>query len=127
MFILLRLLFTAITLYLFLNILLDNFDDRHNAITNKIYIFLFIFLINFLFNISAIFINSSNITISLLIDTAINNALLSIIAFDVYNDLIYNGYFKNYSFHQKTLILILLIISFMACIKILQLLISNTC
>lgn len=125
MLILVRLLFTAITLYLFFNIVLDNFDDRYNAITNKIYLFLFVFIINFLFNFSTILININSISINSLVESAINNALLSVISFDIYNDLIYNGYFKNYTFHQKTLVLLLLIISFMACIKILQLVISS--
>jgi hypothetical protein len=75
-------------------------------------------------NISNI-INSSKFAMDEVIETSINNALLAVIAFDVYNDLVYNNYFKTYNNQQKILILILLIIGFMTAIKFLQLLISN--
>ena len=60
-----------------------------------------------------------------IIEDSVNNALLSIVAFDVYNDLVYLKYYQGLNNHQQILVLVLLIIGFMASIKILQLLISN--
>jgi hypothetical protein len=125
MLIIARLLILAITLYMFVSLFLDNFDDRHNAIAYKIYLFLFVFIMQFMFQIFTNIINSNKIVIDEIIETSINNALLAVIAFDVYNDLVYNNYFKTYNHQQKILILILLIIGFMTVIKFLQLLISN--
>lgn len=126
MLVLARLLFLAISLYMFISLFLDNFDDRHNAIAYKIYLFLFVFIIQFLFQIFSNLINAQKFAMDELIETSINNALLAIIAFDVYNDLSYNKYFSNYKEkQQKILILILLIIGFMTAIKFLQLLITN--
>ena len=120
-----RLLILAITLYMFVSLFLDNFEDRHNAIAYKIYLFLFVFIIQFLFQIFGNLINSTKFAIDEIIETSINNALLAVIAYDVYNDLVYNNYFKIYNHQQKILILILLIIGFMTAIKFLQLLITN--
>ena len=122
-----RLLFIGITLYMFISLFLDNFEDRKNAIPYKIYLFLFIFMMQFIFQIFSNIISSSKLAINELIEISINNALLAVIAFDVYNDLNYNGFFKSYQSNsqQKILILILLIIGFMSAIKILQLLISS--
>ena len=125
MFILIRLLVLAITLYMFISLFLENFEDRHNAIAYKIYLFLFIFIIQFLFQIFTNLIQSEKIIIDQIIETSINNALLAVIAFDIYNDLYYNNYFRTFNNQQKILILILLIIGFMTIIKFLQLLISN--
>lgn len=125
MLVIVRLLILAITLYMFISLFLDNFEDRHNAIAYKIYLFLFVFIIQFLFQIFTNLIHSQKINIDEIVETAINNALLSVIAYDVYNDLVYNNYFKTYNSQQKILILILLIIGFMTAIKFLQLLISN--
>ena len=60
-----------------------------------------------------------------LIETSINNSLLAVIAFGLYCDLSYNGFYRGYDHNQKTLVLILLIIGFIATIKILELLISS--
>jgi hypothetical protein len=125
MFVIAKLLILAITLYMFVSLFLDNFDDRHNSIAYKIYLFLFVFIIQFLFEIFTNLINSKKIAMDEIIETSINNALLAVIAFDIYNDLVYNNYFSAYNHQQKILILILLIIGFMTAIKFLQLLISN--
>jgi len=125
MFVIAKLLFMAITLYMFVSLFLDNFDDRQNAISYKIYLFLFIFIMQFLFQIFTNIINSNKIAVNEIIETSINNALLAIIAFDIYNDLVYNNFFRTYNHQQKILILILLIIGFMTTIKILELLISS--
>ena len=120
-----RLLILAIVLYMFVSLFLDNFDDVHNSIAYKIYLFLFVFIIQFLFQIFSNLINSNKVAVDEIIETSINNALLAVIAFDIYKDLVYNNYFKTYNREQKILILILLIIGFMTAIKFLQLLISN--
>ena len=120
-----RLLFIAITLYMFVSLFLNNFNDRNNAIIYKIYLFLFIFIMNFLFQIFSNLIQTRKFVINEIIETSINNALLAIIAFDVYGDLAYNNFFSKYTDQQRILVLILLIIGFMTGIKILQLLISS--
>jgi len=125
MLVLARLLFMAITLYMFISLFLDKFDDRHNAIAYKVYLFLFVFIMHFLFQVFTILINSGKVIINEIIETSINNALLAIIAFDIYNDLSVDKFFDTYTSQQKTLVLILLIIGFMTGIKILQLLISS--
>ena len=125
MIILLKLLVLAIILYFFINIFLDNFDDRHNGIAYKIYLFLFVFIIQFIFHILSNLTSSTKILINEIIETSINNSLLAVIAFDIYNDLEYINYFKTYNKQQKILMLILLIIGFMTIIKFIQLLISN--
>lgn len=102
---------------------MNNPDDRENAIMNKIYLFIFVFIINFISS----FINyllSSTYSFNDVIIFSVNNALISIIAYDVYNDLTYNDYFKNYSHHQKSVILILLMIAFMTIIKLIQIIIT---
>ena len=106
-----------------MNYFLSNPDDRENAIINKIYLFLFVFIINF---ISAFVSNlfSNNFSLYDIITFSVNNALISIIAYDVYNDMIYNGYLKNYTHHQKSIILILLMIAFMTIIKLIQIIIT---
>ena len=102
---------------------LSNPDDRENAILNKIYLFLFVFIINFLSGVvNGIF--SGDFILYDIITFSVNNALISIIAYDTYNDMIYNGYLKNYSHAQKSIILILLMISFMTIIKLIQIIIT---
>ncbi len=125
MLIIARLLITGIILYMFVSLFLVNFDDRHNAIIYKIYLFLFMFIIQFLFQIFSGLVLTHKINVSEIIETSINNALLSIIAYDVYGDLAYNNFFSTYTHQQKILVLILLIVGFMTGIKILQLLISS--
>jgi hypothetical protein len=125
MFIIARLIFLAFILCMFFTLFLNNFEDRHNAISYKIYLFLFVFTINFLFTFFNNLVSSKKIIIKELIEVSINNALISVIAFDVYNDLGINELFLKYTHSQKTLILVLLIVGFMATIKILQLLISS--
>ena len=125
MLILARLIFMAFTLYMFISIFLDNFDDRKNAIPYKIYLFLFVFIVQFLFQVFSNILSASKIPISELIESAISNALIAVIAFDIYNDLVYDKFFRTYNNQQKTLIIVLLIIGFMTTIKILQLLINS--
>ena len=123
--ILARLIFMAICLYLFITFFLNNFDDRQNSISYKVYLFLFIFIIQFLFQIFTNLLSSVKISINDLIESSINNAIVAVLAYDVYNDLVYNKFFITYNNQQKTLILVLLIIGFMTAIKIVQLLINS--
>ncbi len=125
MLVLVRLIFMGIALYMFISLFLDNFDDRQNAIPYKIYLFLFVFLIQFLFQIFSNILSSSKIPISVLVESAISNALISVIAFDIYNDLVYIKFFKTFNNQQKTMFLVLLIVGFMTTIKLLQLLINS--
>lgn len=125
MLIIARLLVLGIILYLFISLFLDDFEDRRNAIPYKIYLFLFIFIFNFMFQIFSNLMTKNKINIGELIETSINNSLLAVIAYDVYNDLSYNNYFRSYNHQQKILILILLITGFITTIKFLELLISS--
>jgi hypothetical protein len=124
MFVIARLILTAIVLFMFISLFLDDFEDRHNAISYKIYLFLFIFIINFLFQFFTNLVYSKKIIISEFIEVSINNSLIAVIAFDVYNDLAISNYFAKYNRDQKILVMVLLIVGFMATIKILELLIS---
>ena len=83
------------------------------------------FIIQFLFQIFSGLVLTHKINVSEIIETSINNALLSVIAYDVYGDLAYNNFFSTYTHQQRILVLILLIVGFMTGIKILQLLISS--
>jgi hypothetical protein len=115
----------AIALYMFLNYFLNDYEDKNNVFMNKIYIFLFVFLAHFIFQFFFSLCGTNETTISSLIESAINYSILAIIAFDIYNDMTYNGYFLNYTHKQKILMLILLIVGFMTVIKLIQLLISS--
>ena len=125
MYILGNLILLGIILYLFIGLFLEDFDNRSNAISYKIYIFLFIFILYFKFQIFNNLVYYKTINFSKIIEVSINNAILAIIAFDIFNDLSYNKFFDTFSREQKILVLILLIIGFMATIKILELMISS--
>jgi hypothetical protein len=125
MLVLAKLVFMAVALFMFINLFLSDFEDKKNAISYKIYLFLFVFVLNFMFHIFGNLINNKKISMVELIESSINNSLLAVIAYGVYGDLINDGFYKDYSHSQKTMILILLIIGFIATIKILELLISS--
>lgn len=125
MLVLARLVFIAVSLFMFINLFLSDFEDKKNAISYKIFLFLFVFVLNFMFQIFSNLINKDKILIDEIIEMSINNALLSVVAFSVYDDLSANGFFNQYNHYQKSLILILLIIGFIATIKILELLITS--
>lgn len=125
MLVLARLVFIAVSLFMFINLFLSDFEDKKNAISYKIYLFLFVFVLNFMFQIFSDLINKVKISMDEIIEMSINNALLAVVAFGVYDDLSCNGFFNQYNHYQKSLILILLIIGFIATIKILELLITS--
>ena len=126
--ILIKLFLLTIALYVYLNHFMNNFGDRQYALNNKaflfIYVFIIQFLINFISNIKGIS-NDENMSINDVIETSVNSALLAIIAYDIYGDLVYKKYYVGLSHQQQIMVLILLIIGFMATVKVLQLLISN--
>ena len=125
MILLLRLIFTGIALFFFVALFLENFDDRRNSIVYKLYLFTFIFLLQIVLNVFNNIFNKEKITLNSIMETAINNALLSVIAFDVYNDLIYEGFYNGYNSYQKIAALVLLILAFITTVKLLQLLLTQ--
>lgn len=125
MILLLRLIFTGIALFFFVALFLENFDDRQNSIVYKLYLFTFIFLLQIVLNVFNNIFNKEKITLNSIMETSINNALLAVIAFDVYNDLIYEGFYKGYNSYQKIATLVLLILAFITTVKMLQLLLTQ--
>jgi hypothetical protein len=125
MFLLLRLILTGIALFFFVVMFLENFDDRRNSIVYKLYLFAFIFLLQIILNVFNNIFNKEKITLNSIMDTAVNNALLSVVAFDVYNDLVYDGFYKGYTQYQKVSVLVFLVLSFITTVKILQLLLTQ--
>jgi hypothetical protein len=104
---------------------LENFDDRRNSIVYKLYLFIFIFLLQLILNVFNNIFNKEKLTLNSIMETAINNAFLSVIAFDVYNDLVYEGFYKGYNSYQKIATLVLLILTFITTVKMLQLLLTQ--
>lgn len=125
MLVLARLVFIAVSLFMFISLFLSDYEDKKNAISYKVYLFLFVFVLNFMFQIFANLINRVKISIDEIIESSINNGLLAIIAFGIYGDLNDQNFFNQYSDHQRELILILLIIGFMATIRILECLMNS--
>ncbi len=123
--ILIKLLITAFALYFYLNNFMENINDREYAIPHKIYLFIFIFILQFLVSFITNVRSKEKITVGEIVQDSVNNALLSVVAFDVYNDLIYLKYYQGLSSRQQIMVLILLIIGFMVSVKILELLITN--
>jgi hypothetical protein len=125
MILLFRLLFTGIALFFFIASFLENFEDRRNSIAYKLYLFTFLFLLQVTLNIFNNIFNKEKLTLNSIMETAINNALLSVVAFDVYNDLVFDGFYAGYSPYQKVSVLVLLILAFITTVKILQLLLTQ--
>jgi hypothetical protein len=123
--ILIRLFITGIALFFYLSMFLPNFDDRSNAIPYKLYMFLFVFIIQFMLYFLTNATSSNKSSLNQIIESSINNALLAVIAYDVYNDLYFNKIFINMNEHQRIISLVLLIVGFMTMVKIIQLLITN--
>ena len=61
-----------------------------------------------------------------IVDVSINDGLLSVIAFDIYKDMISQGKYEGYSKSLKSLVLVLLILAFITSIKLLHLLFSRS-
>ena len=125
MILLLRIIFTGIALFFFTALFLENFDNRDNAIVYKLYLFTFVFLLQIILNIFNNLFNKDKITLNSIMDTAVNNALLAVIAFDVYGDLTYQKILNFNNKYQQIAVLILLILGFITTIKLLQLLLTQ--
>ena len=98
-------------------------DDRSNVFVYKIYLFLFIFFIQFILTIISMLI-TNQIDFNEAIELAVRDALIAVIAYDIYNDLIYNKFFLTYNSSQKIIILTLLIICFLTIIKLFELFVA---
>jgi len=125
MYFLAKLIYLAIALFIFFTSIITNVDDKHYAINNKLYLFIYFFILQFIFEVISKVMSNQPIDINSIIQTCISSSLLAVIAFDVYNDLIYNGYFLNYSENQKYAILILLILGFITVIQVLQIILTT--
>jgi len=125
MILLLRIIFTAIALFFFVLFMLKNFDDRHNAIVYKVYLFVFIFTLQIILNIFNNLFDKQKLSLNSIMETAVNNALLAVIAYDIYGDLLFNGHFNNYNEKQKILVLVILVIGLITTVKLLELLLSQ--
>ena len=124
MFTFINLIFLFISLYIYVLYFLNSPYDGENVIMNKLYLFLFVFIINFISAFINNLFSKGSSSLYSIVSYSVNNALISVIAFDTYNDLIYNGYFKTFSHHQKSIILVLLMIAFMTIIKLIQIIIT---
>ena len=125
MILLLRIIFTGIALFFFTLFFLENYDDRNNAIIYKLYLFTFVFLLQIMLNVFNNLFSGEKITMNYIMDTAVNNALLAVIAFDVYGDLTYQKVITFQNKYQQIAVLVLLIIGFIATVKLLQLLLTQ--
>jgi hypothetical protein len=125
MILLFRILFTAIFLFFFITVFLENFQDRDNAIVYKLYIFTFVFILQIILNIFNNIFNKDKITLNSIMDTAVNNALLAVIAFDIYGDLTYQKIINLNNKHQSVFALVLLIVGLITTVKLLQLLLTQ--
>ncbi len=123
--ILIRLFITGILLFVYLSLFLPNIEDRSNAIPYKIYMFLFIFIVQFILYFLTNRTLANKNTINQIVESSVNNALLAVIAYDVYGDLYAGNIFDNMDANQRNISLVLLIVGFMATVKIIQLLMTN--
>jgi len=125
MILLLRLLITGIALFLFVLTYLQDFDNRQNALPYKLYLFLFMFLFQVTINIFNNFIVNKKLSLNAIVENSVNTALISVISYDIYNDLVYNGFYRTLDKTQKTAVLVLLIMGFITSIKMLEMLITT--
>ena len=125
MILLLRLLITGIALFLFVITYLPDFDQRQNSLSYKLYLFLFMFLLQVIIGIFNNFIVSKKLSLNVIIENSVNTALISVISYDIYNDMIFNGFYRTLDSTQKSAVLVLLIMGFITSIKMLQMLIST--
>ena len=125
MILLLRLLITGIALFLFVITYLQDFDDRRNSLSYKLYLFLFMFLLQVTMGIFNNFIVSKKLSLNVIIENSVNTALVSVISYDIYNDLVFDGFYRTLDSTQKAAVLVLLVMGFITSIKMLQMLIST--
>jgi len=122
---LIKLLALGILLFAFVLVVLDNFDNRQNALAYKIYMFVFVFFVMITLGILDNVYSHSDLKLNHIVDNSINYGIISVLAYDVFNDQIYNGFYKNYNNYQRIMTLVILIIGFITSIKLLQLLFDS--
>jgi hypothetical protein len=120
-----NLIYLAIALFIFFTFLVNNYEDKYFAISNKLYLFIYFFILQFIFEIFNAISIDKPFSINEIMQSCIASSLIVVIAFDVYGDLLYNNFFNNYTSSQKEGALILLILAFLVVIKILQCIISG--
>jgi hypothetical protein len=125
MILLLKLVITAITLFLFITLYLPDFDDRRNSLMYKLYLFLFMFLLQSTIGIFNNFFADKKISFNTVIENAVNNSLITVISYDIYNDMVYNGFYRGTDANQKTAVLVILIMGFITSIKLLEMLLTS--
>ena len=72
----------------------------------KLYLFLFVFLILFITNLVSSLIAQETINFEEIMEYAVNNALLAVIAYTTYDALVYHGFYKDYTPSQQMFMLI---------------------
>ena len=118
---LIEIIILLLTTYLFSGyVLLQNSD----VIINKFYTFFYVVLLNFLMEIIGTAINKEKIIIPDIVDKSVKLGLVSVIAYDTFNDLDYRKTFENMGYSQKTIILTIMIVAFVSIIQIFQVLIA---
>ena len=121
MILLIEIIILLLTTYLFSGyVLLQNSD----VIINKFYTFFYVFMLQFLMEIIGCAISKEKINIPVLIDQSVKLGLISVIAYDTFNDLDYRKTFENMNYYQKTIILTIMIVMFVSVIQLFQVLIS---
>ena len=119
-----KLVITGFLLYLFVSMFLEPVENRDNIIWYKLYIFLFMFFIQIIISFINSIFTKDVILYPELIDSSITNALLSVVAFDVYGDLVIKKYI-DISPSQQNLLLVFLVIGFMVSIRLIQMLFNT--
>lgn len=120
-----KLIITGFLLFLFVTFFLDDVKNKDNVIWYKLYIFLFMFFIQIIVSFVNSIFTKEIISYPELIDSSITNALLTVVAFDVYGDMVLKDYINDLSQSQKNLLLVLLVIGFMVSIRLIQMLFST--
>ena len=120
-----KLIITGFLLFLFVTFFLDDVKNKDNVIWYKLYIFLFMFFIQIIVSFVNSIFTKEIISYPELIDSSITNALLTVVAFDVYGDMVLKDYLNDLSQSQKNLLLVLLVIGFMVSIRLIQMLFST--
>ena len=82
------------------------------------------FIIQFILLFLSTLVFSQNISMNDIIEHSVNNALISVISFDIFNNLVHQKVFDNIDKNKKTLMLVLLIIGFIAIINVVQIIIT---
>ncbi len=99
-------------------------DNINDSLLYKLYLFIFVFLSIFITSTVSYLMAKETINYEIIMEYSVNNAMLAIIAYATYDNLIYHGFYKDYSPTQQMFMLIYLIILFIAVVKMVQLFID---